>query len=182
MQGIEQRIDAGLNPKVGSVASVFVSRWDTAVVGRVPPSLINRLGVAVSRHTYKTYREILDTARWQRAFNMGALSQRLLWASTGTKDPKASDTLYIANLAAPLTVNTMPEPTLTAFAKHGTVSSTMPADGGDCEAVLRQFTREGIDLDALASQLQEEGAKSFAKSWNELLKVITLKAASLQVA
>ena len=182
MRGIERRIAAGLNPKIGSVASVFVSRWDAAVAGKVPSSLANQLGIAISRRTYKAYRENLDSARWQRAMNMGALPQRLLWASTGTKDPKASDTLYVSNLAAPFTVNTMPEPTLKAFAEHGAVSLTMPADGGDCETVLAEFTRAGINLDTLASELQEDGAKSFMKSWNELLQVISSKAANLQAA
>ena len=182
MRGIERRLAAGLNPKIGSVASVFVSRWDAAIVGKVPSSLANQLGIAISRRTYKAFRENLDSARWQRAMNMGALPQRLLWASTGTKDPKAPDTFYIANLAAPFTVNTMPEPTLKAFAEHGAVSSTMPADGGDCETVLREFTRAGINLDTLASELQEAGAKSFTKSWNELLQVIASKAARLQAA
>ena len=164
LRGIDRRLDAGLNPNVGSVASVFVSRWDTAVMGRVPEPLHNRLGIAMAGRVYKAYRDLLDSPRWQRAFNFGARPQRLLWASTGTKDPKASDVLYIKALAAPLTVNTMPEGTLKALADHGEIGPMLPADGGDCENVLAQFGKAGIDLDALASQLQDEGAKSFVSS------------------
>jgi transaldolase len=182
LRGIERRIDAGLKPSVGSVASVFVSRWDSAVMGKVPDSLRDRLGIAIAQRTYKAYRTLLGSPRWQRVFNAGARPQRLLWASTGTKDPKASDVLYIKALAAPFTVNTMPEGTLKALADHGELSTILPADGGDCEEVLAQFAKAGIDVDALAAQLQDEGAKSFVKSWNELMAVITSKSAALKGA
>ena len=182
LRGIERRVEAGLNPKVGSVASVFVSRWDAAVGGKVPPTLANQLGLAIARRTYKAYVDLLTSACWQRVFNEGALPQRLLWASTGTKDPKASDTLYITNLAAPFTVNTMPEATLKAFADHGEVGLGMQADGGDCEAVIKQFDEVGSNVDTLAAQLQDEGAGAFVKSWNELLEVISSKSARLQEA
>ncbi len=182
LRGIERRIDAGLNPDVGSVASVFISRWDAAVMDKVPESLHDRLGIAMAGRIYKAYRDLLDSPRWQRAFNDGARPQRLLWASTGTKDPKASDVLYIKALAAPFTVNTMPEGTLKAFADHGEIGPMLPADGGDCEDVLAQFAKAGIDLDALAAQLQDEGAKSFVKSWNELMAVIASKSAALEKA
>src|SRR6266403_1068298 len=172
IRGIERRIDAGLNPDIGSVASVFVSRWDAAVADKVPPSLSNKLGIAIAKRTYKVYRELLDSPRWQRIFNAGARPQRLLFASTGTKDPKASDVLYIKALAAPFTVNTMPEGTLKAFADHGELSEIMSSDGGDCEAVLAEFAKAGIDVDALAARLQDEGAKSFVNSWNDLMSVI----------
>jgi transaldolase len=180
LRGVERRIDAGLKPAVGSVASLFVSRWDSAVMGKVPDSLRNRLGIAIARRTYRAYRELLASPRWQRAFNAGARPQRLLWASTGTKDPNASDVLYITALAAPDTVNTMPEATLKALADHGQVGTVLPEDGGDCEEVLAQFGRAGIDIDALAAQLQDEGAKSFVKSWNELMAVIAAKTEVLQ--
>ena len=180
--GIERRIAAGLNPNVGSVASVFISRWDAAVAGKVPEALQNQLGVAIGKRTYKAYRELLASTRWQRAFNAGARPQRLLWASTGTKDPKASDTLYVKLLAAPFTVNTMPEGTLKALGDHGQVGAVLPADGGDCEEVLAQFGKAGIDIDALAAQLQDEGAKSFVKSWDDLLKVIASKSALLKTS
>jgi transaldolase len=182
LRGIERRIAAGLNPKVGSVASVFVSRWDAAVAGKVPAGLNNRLGIAIALRTYKAYRSLIGSPRWQRAYNECAISQRLLWASTGTKDPKAPDTLYIKNLAAPFTVNTMPETTLKAFADHGEVGCSLQLDGGDCEAVLAQFAGAGVDLDAMAAQLQDEGAKSFVKSWNDLLAVIASKSVVLQQA
>ena len=175
LRGIERRIAAGLNPEVGSVASVFISRWDVAVAGKVPEALRNQLGIAIAERTYKAYRDLLGSPRWQRAFNAGARPQRLLWASTGTKDPKASDILYVKALAAPFTVNTMPEGTLKAFADHGELGAIMAADGGDCEAVLAQFAKAGIDVDALAAQLQDEGAKSFVKSWNELMAVIDVQ-------
>ena len=149
LRGIERRIDAGLKPDVGSVASVFISRWDVAVMGKVPDSLRDQLGIAIAKRTYKAYRELLGSPRWQRAFNAGARPQRLLWASTGTKDPKASDVLYIKALAAPFTVNTMPEGTLKALADHGELGAILPADGGDCEEVLAQFAKAGIDVDAL---------------------------------
>ena len=182
LRGIERRIAAGLKPDVDSVASLFVSRWDAAVAGKVPAALTNQLGIAIARRTYKAYRDLLASPRWQRAFNCGARPQRLLWASTGTKDPKASDVLYIEALAAPFTVNTMPEATLKAFADHGKVGPTMPADGGDCETVLAQFAKAGVDVDALAAQLQEEGAKAFTKSWNELMAVIASKTEALRKA
>jgi len=182
LRGIERRIAAGLNPDVASVASVFVSRWDGAVAGKVPSALNNQLGIAVANRTYQAYRELLCSPRWQRAYNAGARPQRLLWASTGTKDPKASDVLYIKALAAPFTVNTMPEATLIALADHGELGSIMAADGGDCEAVLAQFAKAGINVDILAAQLQAEGAKSFVKSWNELLGVIGSKSSALKMA
>jgi len=182
LRGIERRIAAGLNPNVGSVASLFVSRWDAAVMGKAPESLRDQLGIAIGMRTYKAYRELLASARWQRVFNAGARPQRLLWASTGTKDPKASDVLYIKVLAAPLTVNTMPEATLKALADHGELGSLLPADGGDCEQVLAQFAKAGIDVDALAARLQEEGTKSFVQSWNDLLVVIASKSAALKAA
>jgi transaldolase len=182
LRGIERRIDAGLNPNVGSVASLFVSRWDAAVMGKVPDSLRGRLGIAIATRTYKAYRALLASPRWQRAFNAGARPQRLLWASTGTKDPKASDVLYIKALAAPFTVNTMPEGTLKALADHGELDTILAADGGDCEEVLAQFAKAGIDIDALAGQLQDEGAKSFVKSWNDLMAVIISKSATLKAA
>jgi transaldolase len=182
LRGIERRIDAGLEPEVGSVASVFVSRWDGAVAGKVPKPLSNTLGIAVAKRTYKAYRELLGSPRWQRIYNAGARPQRLLWASTGTKDPQASDVLYIKALAAPFTVNTMPEGTLKALADHGEIGEIMSADGGDCEAVLDQFAKAGIDVDALANQLQDEGAKSFVSSWTELMGVITAKSATLAKA
>jgi transaldolase len=182
LRGVERRIDAGLKPGVGSVASIFISRWDSAVMGKAPDSLSGQLGIAIAKRTYKAYRALLGSPRWQRAYNFGARPQRLLWASTGTKDPKASDVLYIKALASPFTVNTMPEGTLKAFADHGELGGILPADGGDCEEVLAQFAKAGIDVDALASQLQDEGAKSFVKSWNELLAVIDSKSAALQKA
>jgi transaldolase len=182
LRGVERRLDAGLNPDVGSVASVFISRWDAAVMDKVPESLRDRLGIAMAGRIYKSYRDLLDSPRWQRVFNAGARPQRLLWASTGTKDPKASDVLYIKALAAPFTVNTMPEGTLKAFADHGAIGPLLPANGGDCEAVLAQFAQAGIGLDALAAQLQDEGAKSFVKSWDELTAVIASKSAALAKA
>jgi transaldolase len=182
MRGIERRIHAGLNPKVGSVASVFVSRWDTAVAGKVPPELTNRLGIAIARRTYQEYVELLGSSRWQRAFNEGAIPQRLLFASTGTKDPKASDTLYVESLAVPLTVNTMPEATLQALADHGKVDALPAKDMNDTARTLDDFVKAGVNLSALGAQLQEEGATSFVKSWNDLLNVISSKTASLQQA
>jgi transaldolase len=182
MRGIERRMAAGLNPDVPSVASVFISRWDVAVVDKVPPALGNRLGIAVAGRVYKAYRELLGSSRWQRAFNAGARAQRLLWASTGTKDPKASDTLYVEALASPFTVNTMPESTLKAFAEHGKVGPLMSADGGDCERMLASFAGAGVDVDLLAARLQEEGAASFSKSWRELIAGIEAKRATLRAA
>jgi transaldolase len=182
LRGVERRIDAGLKPSVGSVASIFISRWDSAVMDKVPDSLRGKLGIAIAQRTYKAYREFLASARSERTFNFGARSQRLLWASTGTKDPKASDVVYIKSLAAPFTVNTMPEATLKALADHGEVGAILPTDGGDSEEVLKQFAKAGIDINALAAQLQDEGAKSFVKSWDELMGVIASKSAQLKQA
>jgi transaldolase len=182
LRGIERRIDAGLKPDVGSVASVFISRWDAAVMGKVPDTLRDKLGIAIANRTYKAARDLLSSPRWQRIYNAGARPQRLLWASTGTKDPKASDVLYIKALAAPFTVNTMPEGTLKALADHGELSEIMSADGGACEAVLDQFAKAGIDVYALAAKLQEEGAKSFVDSWKDLMGVIDSKCAAMQKA
>ena len=183
MRGIERRIEAGLPPNMGSVASVFISRWDVAVAGKVPETLNNELGIAVAKRTYKAYLDLLSSPRWMRAYNAGARPQRLLWASTGTKDPKASATLYITALAAPFTVNTMPEGTLKALgAAAGGGGTTMPADGGDCEDVLARFAAARIDVKALAAQLQDEGAKSFVNSWNELMDVIGSKSDVLKRA
>jgi transaldolase len=180
LRGVERRIQAGLNPDVRSVASVFVSRWDAAVANQVSASLKNQLGIAVARRTYKDYLERLSAFRWQRAFNAGARPQRLLWASTGTKDPQASDVLYVKGLAAPFTINTMPEGTLKALADHGEVGHVMAADGGDGEAVLARFAEAGVQLDTLAARLQDEGAKAFVKSWKELMEVIASKSAALR--
>jgi transaldolase len=182
LRGIERRIEAGLTPEVGSVASVFVSRWDAAVAGKAPATLNNKLGIAIAKRTYKAARDLLGSPRWQRIYNAGARPQRLLWASTGTKDPQASDVLYIKALAAPFTVNTMPEGTLKALADHGELSDIMSADGGDCEAILAQFAKAAIDVDALAARLQDEGARSFVNSWNELMGVIASKSAILAQA
>jgi transaldolase len=182
LRGIERRVAAGLRPDVSSVASLFISRWDSAVTGKVPEALNNRLGIAIGKCTYKAYRTLMGSSRWQRVFNAGARPQRLLFASTGTRDPKASDVLYIKALAAPLTVNTMPEGTLKAFADHGEVSGTVPADGGDCETVFDEFAKAGIDINCLATKLQDEGAAAFVKSWNELMEVIVSKSAALQNA
>src|SRR6516165_4917407 len=181
-RGIERRIEAGLKPGVGSVASVFVSRWDGAVAGKVPDALRNQLGIAIAKRTYKAARALLTSPRWHRIYNAGARPQRLLWASTGTKDPLASDVLYIKALAAPFTVNTMPEGTLKALAEHRELGTIIPADGGDCEEVLGEFAKAGIDVDALAAQLQDEGAKAFVKSWINLMEVIASKSATLAKA
>ena len=182
LRGIERRLAAGLDPQIDSVASVFISRWDAAVAQTAPPDLRNQLGIAMAQRTYKAYRSLLGSPRWQRVYNVGARPQRLLWASTGTKDPKASDVLYIKTLAAPFTVNTMPESTLKALADHGALGGLMPADGGDSDQVLARFADAGIDVDALAGQLQAEGAKSFVSSWQELMGVIASKSAALQKA
>lgn len=182
LRGIERRIAAGLNPQVGSVASMFISRWDAAVAGKVTSGLNNRLGIAMAGRIYKAYLNLLVNPRWQRAYNAGARPQRLLWASTGTKDPNASDVLYIKALAAPLTVNTMPERTLKALADYGEAGPIMAADGDDCEKVLEQFAQAGVNVDSLAAQLQDEGAKSFVKSWNELMVVIATKSDALKQA
>jgi transaldolase len=182
LRGIERRLAADLDPLVDSVASVFISRWDAAVTNTVPPALRNELGIAVAKRTYKAYRSLLGSPRWQRVYNAGARPQRLLWASTGTKDPKASDVLYVKTLAAPFTVNTMPEGTLKALADHGAIGGLMSADGGDSENILEQFADAGVDVDALASRLQTEGATSFVSSWHELMDVIASKSAALQKA
>jgi transaldolase len=179
--GIERRIAAGLKPDVFSVASMFISRWDVAVMGKTPDTLRNQLGIAIAKRTYKAYRSFLDSPRWQRLSNSGAQPQRLLWASTGTKDPMASDVLYIQSLAAPFTVNTMPENTLKALADHGEFSGVLPDDGGDCEETLAKIATAGIDIDALAAKLQDEGAASFVKSWNELMACIASKSEALKM-
>ena len=180
MRGIERRIEAGLKPDVSSVASIFISRWDVAVTGKVPEALNDRLGIAIAKRTYKAYLGLLSSPRWMRAYNAGARPQRLLWASTGTKNPKASDVLYVKALAAPFTVNTMPEGTLQALAEHGDVGTTLPADGGNSEEELARFTGENIVVQALANQLQDEGAKSFVNSWNDLMGVVSSKTAVLE--
>lgn len=179
LRGIERRIDAGFNPAVASVASVFISRWDGAVANTVPVELRNRLGIAVGQRTFKAMNDLFASPRWRRICNFGARPQRLLWASTGTKDPNASDVLYANALAAPFTVNTLPEATLKALGNHTSIGELLSVDGGDCEEVLAQFAAAGVDVDALAKRLQEDGAKSFVKSWNELMSVITAKSAKL---
>jgi transaldolase len=179
MGGIERRIAAGLEPKVDSVASLFVSRWDVAVKDSVPKALRNRLGIAIAKRAYKVYRDLLASPRWRKLATAGARPQRLLWASTGTKDPNASDTLYIEALAAPDTINTIPEKTLHAFADHGQVKGTLPVDGGDAEEVLAEFKKIGVDHLALADQLQREGTESFDKSWQDLMDRIASKSATL---
>lgn len=178
MRGIERRIAAARDPRVASVASVFVSRWDVAVNDRVPDALRNRLGIAVARRTYKAYRELLESPRWQELAARGALPQRLLWGSTGTKDPTAADSLYVEALAAPDTIDTMPEKTLLAFADHGEVKGAMPLDDGDAEAVLADFAATGIDDDTLAADLQRQGTAAFVKSWNELMFLVASKRTS----
>ena len=182
LRGIERRAAAGLDLRVGSVASVFISRWDKAVMGKVPETLRNRLGIAIAQRTYKAYRDLLATPRWQKLAASGAQPQRLLLASTGTKDPSAPDTFYIGALAAPDTVDTIPEETLLAFAAHGTVDGVMPPHGGDCEAVIAELGRAGIDVDGLAAQLQKEGADSFSASWNELMQCLKEKSSALRQA
>jgi transaldolase len=173
MRGIERRVEQGLDPEVPSVASLFVSRWDVAVADRVPAELNNRLGVAEAIDGYVAYRELLDSDRWQRLLNEGARPQRLLFASTGTKDPDASDTLYIEALAAPFTINTMPDKTLLAFADHGEVGEPIPVDGGEAEETLAAFGDAGVDVDALAERLQEEGKDAFSASWQDMLETIS---------
>jgi len=182
MRGIERRIAAGLKAEVPSVASIFISRWDAAVNGKVPAALNDRLGIAVARQAYRNYLGLLNSPRWMRAYNEGARPQRLLWASTGTKNPKASDVLYVEALAAPFTVNTIPEATLKAFVDHGNVGKTMPTDGGNAEEELARFADAKVDVGALARQLQEDGAKAFVKSWSDLLGVISSKSAVLKRA
>jgi len=182
VRGIERRVAAGLNPHVGSVASIFVSRWDAAIAGKVPAALQTQLGIAMAKRTYKAYRDLLASDRWLRLLNVGARSQRLLWASTGTKDPKASDVLYVKSLAAPHSVNTIPEKTLLALADHGEIGAMLPHDGGDAEEVLDRFTQAGVDLDALAADLQRDGAAAFVKSWDDLLACLLEKSATLKRA
>jgi transaldolase len=180
LRGIERRIEARRNPKVASVASLFVSRWDKAIADKAPQALRNRLGIAVGQRTYKAYRDLLASPRWKKLADAGAMPQRLLWASTSTKDPDARDTLYVEALAAPDTIDTMPEKTLNAFADHGELNGEMAANGGDAEGTLAQFAQAGIDTDALALQLQRDGAASFVKSWQELLRRIAEKSRALQ--
>jgi transaldolase len=180
MRGLEQRVAAGLSPDVRSVASVFLSRWDGATMDKVPDPLKDKLGIAIGQRVYKAYRDVLDSDRWQRLANFGARPQRLLFASTGTKDPKASDVLYISALAAPNTINTMPEKTLLAFGDHGKLAGSLPRDGGDCESVLGSFQKAGINIDQLAADLQSQGAKSFDESWKNLLGAIESKGKELQ--
>ena len=175
MRGIERRIAAGLDPKVFSVASIFVSRWDTAIKDKTPQVLHNRLGIAIAKRVYKSYRELLASPRWQKLVEAGARPQRLLWGSTGSKDPDAPDTLYIEALVAPDTINTMPDKTLLAFAEHGKVKTTMPGDGGDAETVLAAFARVNVDDVVLAAKLQREGVQLFAESWNDLMDCIATK-------
>jgi transaldolase len=179
LRGIERRLEAGLDPQVGSVASVFVSRWDVAVKDKLPATLHNQLGIAISGRVYRAYRELLASERWQKLAAAGARPQRLLWASTGTKDPDASDTLYVEALAAPDTIDTIPEKTLLAFARQGVLKGALAVDGGDAEIVLARFAQAGIDIDALAVQLQQEGARAFVKSWQQLLQRIAEKSAAL---
>ena len=182
LRGVERRIAAGLNPAVPSVASLFVSRWDVAIIGKVPGELANRLGIAVAQRTYKAYLALLASRRFQRAANAGARAQRLLWASTGTKDPKAPDILYVKALAAPFTINTIPDATLKAFGDHGEVGEVLAPDGGDCEKVLASFVKAGINIDALAAQLQNDGAETFVKSWNDLITSVESKSAVMRKA
>jgi transaldolase len=179
MRGIERRLEAGLDPLVSSVASIFVSRWDVAVQDEVPPALHNRLGIAVAQRAYREYRRVLSSPRWRALADAGARTQRLLLASTGTKDPKAPDTMYVEALAAPDTINTMPDKTLLAFAQHGNVKNVMPEDGGDADRVLADFARAGIDETALAARLQREGTSSFDKSWADLLRLLDAKVNAL---
>ena len=175
LRGVERRVQAGLDPSIPSVGSVFVSRWDTAVADRVPAELRDRLGIAEAALAYRAYRELLDSPRWGRLANEGARPQRLLWASTSTKNPDAPDVLYINALAAPLTINTMPEKTLLAYADHGQLGDPMVTDGGDAEHTLAEFATAGVDHQALAEQLQRDGAESFKKSWHSLLASIASK-------
>jgi transaldolase len=182
MRGIERRIAAARDPKIGSVASVFISRWDKAVSGKVPEPLRNRLGIAIAKRTYKSYCDLLESSRWRKLAQAGALAQRLLWGSTGTKDPAAPDTMYVQELAAPETIDTIPEKTLLAFADHGRVNGVMPRDGGDAEQVLAGFARAAIDVSALAGQLQREGADAFNKSWNDLMECLASKSELLKRA
>lgn len=182
LRGIERRLAAGRDPRVTSFASLFVSRWDVAVRDQVPPPMRNRLGIAIARRTYKAWLDLLASPRWQALEDAGARIQRLLWASTGTKDPDAPDTMYVEALAAPGTINTIPDKTLLALADHGQVSSVMPADGGDAEEVLAAFRQAGVDDGRLATRLQQEGTAAFDKSWRDLLDCLTTKSARLEQA
>jgi transaldolase len=179
LRGVEQRVAAGLDPAVPSVASIFMSRWDVAVAHSVPAELTDQLGLAVGQATYRAYRELLNSDRALRLENAGARMQRLLWASTGTKNPEASDTLYVHGLAAPFTINTIPDKTLEAFYDHGEVGDPMPADGGDCDEVLAKFTAAGVDVQALAAKLQSDGATAFVDSWTDLMDRIAAQSRSL---
>jgi transaldolase len=182
LRGLERRLDAGLSLGICSVASVFISRWDRAVAKLVPESMQNVLGIAVAKQTYRAYRELINSPRYGRLANAGARPQRLLWASTGTKDPDASDVIYIKALQAPFTINTMPEDTLLDFADHGEITELLPADGGDAEAELARFAEAGVDVLALAAQLQKEGADAFVQSWNDLMAVLATKVDQLASA
>ncbi|MES0382972.1 MAG: transaldolase [Hyphomicrobium sp.] len=179
MKGLERRVEAGLSPDVRSVASVFISRWDKAVMDKVPDALRDKLGIAVGKGCYKAYRDVLNSDRWQRLESLGARPQRLLFASTSTKDPKAPDTMYVQAFAAPNTVNTMPDDTLLAFGDHGTVEGVLSPDGGDYAAVLAEYEKAGFDVAALAQKLQDDGAKAFVQSWQDLLKAIETKCLAL---
>jgi transaldolase len=179
LQGIERRVEAGLDPHVESVASVFMSRWDVAVAGKVPAELTDRLGLAVGLDIYRAYRQLMTSDRMLALENSGARVQRLLWASTGTKNPDAPDTLYVHGLAAPFTVNTMPDKTLEAFYDHGELGDPLPADGGDCDAVLARFADAGVDVKALATQLQVDGAAAFVEAWKDLLDRISAQSSAL---
>lgn len=179
MKGLERRVEAGLSPDVRSVASVFISRWDKAVMDKVPDALRDKLGIAVGKGCYKAYRDVLNSDRWQRLESLGARPQRLLFASTSTKDPKAPDTMYVQAFAAPNTVNTMPDETLLAFGDHGTVEGVLSPDGGDYAAVLAEYEKAGFDVAALAQKLQDDGAKAFVQSWQDLLKAIETKCLAL---
>jgi transaldolase len=181
-RGIERRLQAGLNPAVASVASLFISRWDVAIKGKVHPTVENRLGIAVAQRTYRLYRQRLASNRQLALANRGARPQRLLWASTGTKDPAAPDTLYVEALAAPFTINTMPEATLNVFAEHGCVTASLPVDGGDCDEVHAEIEKSGVDIAGLAARLQEEGAAAFVKSWTGLMEQIGSKSAAVRKA
>lgn len=179
LRGIQRRIEAGLNPAVESVASVFVSRWDSAVAGKTPEEFRNRLGIAMAERTYKMYRDMLNSDRWMRLSNHGAHPQRLLWASTGTKDPNASDYLYIKALAAPNTINTIPEETLLKFGEHGELGRILSSGGGESDEAVYKMARLGTDMEALAAKLQTEAAESFVKSWEEMMSVVAQKAQAL---
>jgi transaldolase len=178
LRGIERRIGAGRDPRVASVASLFVSRWDVAIHDKVPERLRNTLGIAIGRRVYKSYCDLLASARWQTLAAAGAQVQRLLWASTGTKDPAASDTMYVEALAAPDTINTLPEKTLRAFADHGRINDVLRPDGGDAEQILGEIALAGINEVQLAVQLQQEGTQAFANSWRDLLKCLAAKGAA----